>query len=111
MGRVKPGARMRRTGQSEPLRLRPQAMSLDEARQIITCWLESIETVDPIDLTEEQFDAAIASDERRSAAFDIIAALKALGRGDWIVADTDVVVDPRTSRNFDYQLRSGTQLI
>jgi hypothetical protein len=40
-----------------------------------------------------------------------IAELKALGRGDWIVADTDVVVDPRTSRNFDYQLRSGTQLI
>jgi hypothetical protein len=40
-----------------------------------------------------------------------IAELKALGRGDWIVSDTDVVVDPRTNRNFDYQLRSGTQLI
>jgi hypothetical protein len=40
----------------------------------ITCWLESIETVDPIDLTEERFDAAIASDERLNAAFDIIAA-------------------------------------
>ena len=49
-------------------------MSPDEARQIITCWLESIETVDLIDLTEEQFDAAVASDERLNAAFDIIAA-------------------------------------
>jgi hypothetical protein len=49
-------------------------MSLDEARHVITCWLESIETVDPIDLTEERFDAAIASSERLSAAFDIIAA-------------------------------------
>jgi hypothetical protein len=65
---------MSSTGRSKPLRLRPQAMSLDEARQIITCWLESIETVDTIDLTEEQFDAAIASDERLNAAFDIIAA-------------------------------------
>jgi hypothetical protein len=62
------------TDQSEQLRLRPQAMSLDEARQVIACWLESIETVDPIDLTEERFDAAIASDERLDAAFDIIAA-------------------------------------
>jgi hypothetical protein len=74
MGRPKPGARMSSTGQSEPLRLRPQAMSLDEARQVITCWLESIETVDPIDLTEERFDAAIASDQRLNEAFDIIAA-------------------------------------
>jgi hypothetical protein len=74
MGRLKPGAHMSSIGQSEPLRLRPQAMSLDEARQVITCWLESIETVDPIDLTEERFDAAIASDERLNAAFDIIAA-------------------------------------
>ena len=65
---------MSRTGQSEPLRLRHQAMSLDEARQVITCWLESMETVDPIDLTEERFDAATASDERLNAAFDIIAA-------------------------------------
>jgi hypothetical protein len=65
---------MSRTGQSEPLRLRPQAMSLDEARQVITCWLESIETVDPINLTEERFDAAIASDDRLNEAFDIIAA-------------------------------------
>jgi hypothetical protein len=65
---------MSRPGQSEPLRLRPQALSLDEARQVITCWLESIETVDPIDLTEERFDAAIASDARLNAAFDIIAA-------------------------------------
>jgi hypothetical protein len=30
--------------------------------------------VDPIDLTEERFDAAIASDARLNAAFDIIAA-------------------------------------
>jgi hypothetical protein len=62
------------TGQSDPLRLRPQAMSLDEARQVITCCLECIKTVDPIDLTEERFDAAIASDERLNAAFDIVAA-------------------------------------
>jgi hypothetical protein len=74
MGRPKLGARMSSTGQREPLHLRPQAMSLDEARQVITCWLESIETVDPIDLTEERFNAAIASDERLNAAFDIIAA-------------------------------------
>src|ERR1700688_4627934 len=74
MGRLKLRARMSRTGQSEPLRLRPQAMSLDEARQVITCWLESIETVDPINLTEERFDAAIASDDRLNEAFDIIAA-------------------------------------
>ena len=40
-----------------------------------------------------------------------IAELKALGRGDWVVSDTDVVVDPRTNRNFDYQLRLGAQLI
>ena len=65
---------MSSTGQSEPLRLRPQAMSLDEARQVISCWLESIETVDLIDLTEDRFDAAIASDERLNTAFDIIAA-------------------------------------
>jgi hypothetical protein len=31
MGRMKPGACMSRTGQSQPLRLKPQAMSLDEA--------------------------------------------------------------------------------
>jgi hypothetical protein len=74
MGRLKPGARMSRTGQSEPLSLRPQAMSLDEARQVITCWLESIETMDPIDLTEERFNAAISSDERLNEALDIIAA-------------------------------------
>jgi hypothetical protein len=49
-------------------------MSLDEARQVITCWLESIDFVDPVDLTEERFDAAISSDERLNAAFDIIAA-------------------------------------
>ena len=74
MGRLKAGAHMSRTVQSQPLRLRPQAMSLDEARQEITCWLESIQTVDPIDLTEERFDGAIASDERLNEAFDIIAA-------------------------------------
>jgi hypothetical protein len=74
IGRLKLGARMSRTGQSEPLRLRPQAMSLDEARHVITCWLESIETVDPIDLTEERFNAAISSDERLNEALDIIAA-------------------------------------
>ena len=56
---------MSRTGQSEPLRLRPQAMSLDEARQVITCWLESIETVDPIDLTEKRFEAAISEHRLR----------------------------------------------
>lgn len=49
-------------------------MSLDEARQVITCWLESMETVNWIDLTEERFDAAVASDQRLNAAFDIIAA-------------------------------------
>jgi hypothetical protein len=74
MGRLKPGAHMSRTGQSEPSRLRPQAMSLDEARQVIARWLESIQTVDPIDLTEERFDAAIASDQRLNEVFDIIAA-------------------------------------
>jgi hypothetical protein len=74
MGHLMPGARMSKSSQSEPLRLRPQAMSLDEARQVITCWLESIETVDPIDLTEDRFDAAIESDQRLNEAFDIIAA-------------------------------------
>ncbi|HEV7512590.1 MAG TPA: hypothetical protein VGO27_12900 [Candidatus Acidoferrum sp.] len=49
---------MSRTGQSQPLRLKPQAMSLDEARQMISRWLESI---DVVDLTEERFEAAIAS--------------------------------------------------
>jgi hypothetical protein len=33
-------------------------MSLDEARQVITCWLESMDPVDPIDMTEKQFEAA-----------------------------------------------------
>jgi hypothetical protein len=65
---------MSRTARSQPLCLKPQAMSLDEARRVITCWLESIETLDPIDLTEERFEAAISSDERLNAAFDIIAA-------------------------------------
>ncbi len=65
---------MSRTGQNDPFPLRPKAMSLDEARQIITCWLNRFETVDLIDLTEDRFDAAIAADERLNAAFDIIAA-------------------------------------
>jgi hypothetical protein len=45
--------------------------SLDEARQVIACWLES---VDVGDLTEEQFEAVISADPRLNAAFDIIAA-------------------------------------
>jgi hypothetical protein len=40
-----------------------------------------------------------------------IAALKESGRGDWAVSDTDVVVHECTNRNFDYQLRSGTEFI
>src|SRR5580700_904502 len=40
-----------------------------------------------------------------------IADLKAQGRGDWIVSDSDVVVDKQTNRNFDYQLQSGTEFI
>lgn len=40
-----------------------------------------------------------------------IADLKAQGRGDWIVSDSDVVVDKQTNRNFDYQLQSGTDFI
>ena len=59
---------------TDPSRLRTQVMSLDEARQVITCWLESTDRVNPIDLTEEQFDAAISVDERLNAAFDIVAA-------------------------------------
>ena len=37
---------------TDPSRLRTQVMSLDEARQVIACWLESIDSVDPVDLTE-----------------------------------------------------------
>src|SRR5882672_10642369 len=40
-----------------------------------------------------------------------IADLKAQGRGDWIVSDSDVVVDKQTNRNFDYQLQAGTEFI
>src|ERR1700730_13318683 len=40
-----------------------------------------------------------------------IAALKAKGRGDWIVSAGDVVVDKETNRNFDYQLQSGNKFI
>jgi hypothetical protein len=57
-----------------PSRLRTQVMSLDEARQVITCWLESAQVVNSIALTEERFDAAISADERLNAAFDIVAA-------------------------------------
>jgi hypothetical protein len=49
-------------------------MSLDEARLVITCWLESTDSVNPVDLTEERFDAAISADERLNAAFDIVSA-------------------------------------
>ena len=40
-----------------------------------------------------------------------VAALKAAGRGDWIVSDTDVVVEPQTNINFDYQLRHENEHI
>ena len=40
-----------------------------------------------------------------------IAALKAEARGDWIVSDTDVVVNKQTNRNFDYQLNCGNEFI
>jgi hypothetical protein len=40
-----------------------------------------------------------------------VAALKAAGRGDWVVSDTDVVVDPQTNINFDYQLRRENENI
>jgi len=40
-----------------------------------------------------------------------IADLKAQGRGDWIVSDSDVVVDEKTNRNFDYQLKCGNDFI
>ncbi len=40
-----------------------------------------------------------------------IAELKGQGRGDWTVSDTDVVVDSRTNRNFDYQLQCATEFI
>jgi hypothetical protein len=40
-----------------------------------------------------------------------IADLKTQDRGDWIVSDSDVVVDAQTNRNFDYQLQCGTKFI
>jgi hypothetical protein len=40
-----------------------------------------------------------------------IADLKAQGRGDWIVSDSDVVVDAQTNRNFDYQLKCRSDFI
>ena len=40
-----------------------------------------------------------------------IAALKAMSRGDWVVSDSDVVVDKQTNRNFDYQLQREKEFI
>jgi hypothetical protein len=40
-----------------------------------------------------------------------IADLKAQGRGEWIVSDSDVVVNAQTNRNFDYQLKCGEDVI
>ena len=57
-------------GSGHPSRLAP-AMSLAEARELISRWLDSIETSD---LTEEGFEAATSSDERLNAAFDVIGA-------------------------------------
>lgn len=45
-------------------------MSLDQARQVIACWLESLYVGD---LTEEQFEAAMSADPQLNAAFDVIA--------------------------------------
>jgi hypothetical protein len=45
-------------------------MSLDQARQVIACWPESL---DVGDLTEEQFESAISADPQLNAAFDVIA--------------------------------------
>jgi hypothetical protein len=51
-------------------------------------------------------------DEWEEEAKDhFIVDLKAQGRGDWVVSDTDVVVDRKTNRNFDYQLKNGNDLI
>lgn len=38
-----------------------------------------------------------------------IAALKAMGHGEWTVSGCEVIVDVVTGRNFDYELRSGTK--
>jgi hypothetical protein len=40
-----------------------------------------------------------------------IAELEALGRGDWTVSATDVVVDKLSKRNFDYELRRENEFI
>jgi hypothetical protein len=40
-----------------------------------------------------------------------VADLKAQGRGEWTVSNTDVVVDKQTNRNFDYQLQCATDFI
>jgi hypothetical protein len=37
--------------------------------------------------------------------------LRAQGRGDWVVSDSDVVVDEQSNRNFDYQLQCGREFI
>jgi transcriptional regulator with PAS, ATPase and Fis domain len=52
-------------------RMPREDMSLDEARQVIACWLESI---DVGDLTDDQFEAAILSNPRLNTAFDTVAA-------------------------------------
>jgi hypothetical protein len=48
-----------------------ETMSLDEAREVIARWLESI---DVGDFTDERFEAAVSSDRRLNAAFDTVAA-------------------------------------
>src|ERR1700730_4329333 len=40
-----------------------------------------------------------------------VAALKAEGRGDWMVSNIDVVVDEKINLNFDYQLQRGPDSI
>src|ERR1700730_13145747 len=40
-----------------------------------------------------------------------VAELKAQGRGESIVVDSDVVVDAQTNRNFDYQVKCGDDFI
>jgi hypothetical protein len=40
-----------------------------------------------------------------------VAELKAQGRGEWMVVDSDVVVDAQTNRNFDYQVKCGDDFI
>jgi hypothetical protein len=40
-----------------------------------------------------------------------VAALKAEGRGDWVVSSSDVIVDEKINLNFDYQLQRGSEFI